>query len=181
MFNFNFSFRDIYKYTQIRYEQPNLCRALHRSRSPVNEQRIRSAKLEREQLFDNNRHLDQCSSIPEIIDHQKHGIHLEPCYKKFTSILAKKAKQSTPNPEKRSSARLTPVRDFYSPALELENKNVYPNECNYCKKYQLKHKQKIQFPKTITTSDAVSTIKAVAKQNNTDLYYEIKVSQNVGN
>ena len=136
--------------------------------SAVNEQRIKAAKLEREQLVDSsNRHLEQCRSIPEIIDYQKHGIHMEPCYKKFTLILAKKAKQSIPKPVQRLSNSCTPASDS-------EKTNVYPNICNYCKKYQLKQKQKIQFPKTITTSDAVATIKAAAKQNNPDLYYEIK-------
>ena len=113
--------------------------------SPVNEQRIKAAKLEREQLVDSsNRHLEQCRSIPEIIDHQKHGIHLEPCYKKFTLILAKKAKQSIPKPVQRLSTRLvTPACDSCTPARDSEKINVYPNICNYCKKYQLKHKQKI--------------------------------------
>ena len=99
---------------------------------------------------------------------------MEPCYKKFTLILAKKAKQSITKSVQRSSARLvTPACDSCIPARDSEKKKVYPNICNYCKKYQLKHKRKIQFPKSITTSDAVATIKAAAKQNNPDLYYEI--------
>ena len=63
--------------------------------SPVNEQRIKAAKLERKQLVgSSNKHLEQCRSIPEIIDHQKHGIHLEPCYKKIYLNTCQKKQNS---------------------------------------------------------------------------------------
>ena len=32
---------------------------------------------------------NSCASLPNEINHDKYGIHLEPCYKQFTLILAK--------------------------------------------------------------------------------------------
>ena len=54
-----------------------------------NKDRIRVAKSERETYTDENFHRKQCASIPNKISHDKPGIHLEPCFKQFTLILAK--------------------------------------------------------------------------------------------
>ena len=48
--------------------------------SARNEERIRLEKSERETYIDDNFHSEQCNSIPNEIHHNKHGIHLEPCY-----------------------------------------------------------------------------------------------------
>ena len=39
-----------------------------------------------------NHHEKQCNSIPDVIDAKRHGIHLTPCYKKFTLILSSQKK-----------------------------------------------------------------------------------------
>ena len=52
----------------------------------------------RKELGGGNEHADQCSSIPGTLDDMLHGIHMEPCYKKFTMIILKaraKRKHST--------------------------------------------------------------------------------------
>ena len=55
--------------------------------SDINKDRISNAKILREREGGLRYHKQQCKSIPEEIDDSKHGIHLEPCYKKFTFIL----------------------------------------------------------------------------------------------
>ena len=56
--------------------------------SEINEEKIYAAKKHREELGGQNYHEEQCCSIPNEIDQESHGIHLEPCYKKFTLILS---------------------------------------------------------------------------------------------
>ena len=50
--------------------------------SEENKIRIQSAKKLRESLGEDNNHEEQCCNIPETFD-DVHGIHLEPCYKKY--------------------------------------------------------------------------------------------------
>ena len=52
--------------------------------SAGNRERIQKAKSLREIAGGNNYHEEQCNQIPEEINEDKHGIHLTPCYKKFT-------------------------------------------------------------------------------------------------
>ena len=105
--------------------------------------------------------------IPGVIDHKNHGVHLEPCYKKFTLILSKK--KSTTNQEKRSSMRLSSP-----PPSEARNRWVYPKECNICKQYKIQFKGKSVYPQTIEGDDAIITIKTAAKEKDLAMYYEIK-------
>ena len=51
---------------------------------------------------------------------------------------------------------------------------VYPKECNICKKYKIQHKGKAIFPETITTQNAVNTVKLAAKKPHQEMYFEIK-------
>ena len=55
--------------------------------------RLLEARKIRQELG-SNEHADQCSSIPGTLDDTLHGIHMEPCYKKFTMIISK-TKHST--------------------------------------------------------------------------------------
>ena len=119
--------------------------------SAVNEEQIRLAKSEREIYTDENFRRGQCVSIPNAINHDRHGIHLEPCYKQFILILPK-SKEKLPEKTQRLSGRLS------SPAGK--ETLVYPKECNNCKKYKVKVKGKHEFPITITTSNKTETIKA---------------------
>ena len=48
----------------------------------VNLTRIHDAKQLREFLGGENHHEKQCNSVPDVIDAQRHGIHLTPGYKK---------------------------------------------------------------------------------------------------
>ena len=51
-----------------------------------NEQIVREAKQVRAQLGGENLHQKQCKGI--------HGIHMTPCYKKFTLILSSQSKET---------------------------------------------------------------------------------------
>ena len=54
-------------------------------------------------------------------------------------------------------------------------KNVYPKECNFCRKYRTKRQQTIYLPITVCTEQAVNTIKQVAEANEDQtLFFEIK-------
>ena len=47
-----------------------------------NIQRIFAAKQLREKIGGDNLHAEQCSGIPDSFN-ESHGIHLEPCYKRY--------------------------------------------------------------------------------------------------
>lgn len=51
--------------------------------SEINIQRIHCAKKKREEIGGFHLHEDQINLIPEEIDLETHGIHLEPCYKRY--------------------------------------------------------------------------------------------------
>ena len=52
---------------------------------------------------------------------------------------------------------------------------MYPEECNFCKKYQIKYQQKINLPITVCTEQAVNTIIQAAEANEDQtLFYGIK-------
>ena len=55
--------------------------------SKTNKERILIAKAEREKLGGKHYHRDQCDGVPESFG-ENYYMHLEPCYKKFTLILA---------------------------------------------------------------------------------------------
>ena len=50
--------------------------------------RLLEAKAIRQELGGENEHKHQCDSIPAVINPSRHGIHLEPCYKKVTLIIS---------------------------------------------------------------------------------------------
>ena len=133
--------------------------------STINEERIRLAKSERESYTNENFHSEHCESIPDEINHDKHGIHLDPCYKKFTLILSKNKKEPTEKSERLSERLSSPPR---------KDALVYPKECNICKLYKIKVKGSFEFPITIYTLNATKTVKAAAMSKNQDMYYEIK-------
>ena len=72
--------------------------------SAINEERTRLAKSEHETYTGESFHREQCASIPNEINHDKHGIHLEPCYKQFTLIVAK-SKEKLPEKTRRVSGK----------------------------------------------------------------------------
>ena len=61
----------------------------------------------RTQSTERNQHLQQCATVPENgYNKLIHGVHLEPCYKNFTSIIAKSKKRSKSSDVPRSSKRV---------------------------------------------------------------------------
>ena len=63
--------------------------------SAINEERIRKAKTIQETFNDQNYHKKQCNSIPATINHEVHGVHMTPCYKKFALIISRTKPQET--------------------------------------------------------------------------------------
>ena len=63
-------------------------------------ERILKAKEIRQKDNEENQHQEQCSSVPLIgFDSSVHGIHLEPCYKKFTKIISIALRRNTDEAE----------------------------------------------------------------------------------
>ena len=56
--------------------------------------RLLEAKQIRRDQGGKNAHREQTALIPEHIDPNIHGIHMEPCYKKFTLIISQKRQLS---------------------------------------------------------------------------------------
>ena len=53
----------------------------------LNKLRIRQAKEEHKKELINPHH-EQCQTVPASINNTTHGIHINPCYKLFTRVLA---------------------------------------------------------------------------------------------
>lgn len=141
--------------------------------SLVNKEKIYAAKLVRERYDDANYHKYQCLSIPEEIDPDIHGIHLEPCYKKFVLILSNKKALRVNSLCCSSDNSIRPKRYKTSDSSNIAN--VFPKECNLCKRYRIKRGQKHMYPITITTLQAVNKIKHAAETcEDKTLYFEIK-------
>ena len=132
--------------------------------SSTNEERIRAAKTKIEILKGDNHHQTQCKNIPEIIT-EYHGIHMSPCYKKFTQILSKSHDDEDFSGVARSSRRNS---------NDSSSTMVYPDVCGICKKGPTKNKGKKVFLTTIVTKKASDTIKEAAKSKDRELYAEIK-------
>ena len=56
----------------------------------INIQKIYEGKRLREEIRSDNYHEEQCLLLPSEIIDLKHGINLNPCYKKFMEILSNK-------------------------------------------------------------------------------------------
>ena len=54
-----------------------------KSLTEKNLRRISEARQKRKELGAKNNHLEQIKQIPEKIDPELHGVHLEPCYKRY--------------------------------------------------------------------------------------------------
>lgn len=133
----------------------------------LNEARIRQAKEEHEK-DSSSQHLEQCRMVPASINSADHGIHITPCYKLFTRILAGST-SSEPNQTEKSRLSRTSSATSMTGAVGL-----FPKECYLCKKYRVQSKGKKVLPVQIATNDAVSTIKAAAQAKNEEMYMEIK-------
>ena len=93
------------------------------------------------QELGSNEHADQCSSIPGTFDDTLHGIHIEPCYKKFTMIISKaraKTKHSTED-----VLEIGQVKQRRCQRMSL-GVNLSPDYCYFCKKKRKTVKGKVQ-------------------------------------
>ena len=124
-----------------------------------NDQRTRAVKQIREQLGGANFHQKHCKGAPDTID-RNHGIHMTPCYKKFTFILSSQSKE-TFTPKKLSGRQRN--------SLESTCALVYPDDCNFCHKIRIKHKGQFVLPIKITTFNATKTVKESAKIKDSSL------------
>lgn len=88
--------------------------------SDANRESICAAKQLREQLDQLYKHL----CVPTDIDQDKHGIHREPCYKKFTLILSSHKIDLSPCS---STSDSRPKRA----KLSGTSSNIYPRKCNF--------------------------------------------------
>ncbi|CAB3982424.1 Hypothetical predicted protein [Paramuricea clavata] len=105
--------------------------------SEVNLERIQQAKTLRESKGGSIHHKKQCDSVPELnqFNPSLHGVRLEPFYKKFVLILSQeKSKHSESSPD--SQPNVTRLKRGESSTDCF--RNLYPKECNFCKKYRQK-------------------------------------------
>lgn len=126
--------------------------------------KIRDARFARELAGGGDYHETQCKMVPESFG-PSHGVHLEPCYVKFISILDE-ARPSNET-ERRISCR-------GSQPLLRQSSWTFPEECNICKKGRIQHKGNKSYPKCIASFQAQETIKAAAKLRDPSMYENIK-------
>ena len=70
----------------IHYEKQTSSTTL-KTLSEQNIERIREAKTKRKKIGGTHGHDEQCSKIPDQINFELHGVHLEPCYKSYKRYL----------------------------------------------------------------------------------------------
>ena len=66
-----------------------------KSLTETNLRRISEAREKRNELCGKNNHLEQIKQIPEKIDPELHGVHLEPCYKRYWCLVLMEIKLKT--------------------------------------------------------------------------------------
>ena len=55
--------------------------------SEGNIERIRKEKQKRKEIGGTHGHDEQCGKIPDQINFELHGVHLEPCYKRYLCLI----------------------------------------------------------------------------------------------
>ena len=139
--------------------------------STANITRIRNAKFEREKYTDYRRHEAQCISIPDTLDPEIHGVHLQPYYAVFTHILSKIKPMSSLTSPTLPKSPLATVRE----ELIEKDESINFRKCFICKKGLTKSKQKNEHPKIIDISaDTESKIKWYLSENNQEWYDIVK-------
>ena len=108
----------------------------------------------------------QCRTVPEEINNEIHRVHLEPCYKICTRILAdKKNEEET---QRHSSSRLSSTSFTNSDVPKLFN-----DKCFLCKKGRVQRNNQERFPVTIETDEAVESFLAAAKAKDPSMYQKL--------
>ena len=132
-----------------------------KSLSENQHQKLLEAKQIREQdVLEENKHAPQCNSIP-MTDHEKsrHRVHLEPCYKMFTSILEPSRKQSKTEDDSKAEYRLKrQKRDDFSGLTDL---NLF-----LLQKHRKAEKKVTYNAHKISTRNAEANIKIAAQIKN---------------
>ena len=67
--------------------QNQACYSSLKSLSDRNIARIKEAKAKRLELGGSHCHSEQSDSIPDDINLETHGVHLEPCYKRYLNFF----------------------------------------------------------------------------------------------
>ena len=133
--------------------------------SEINEYKIRKARIEHEANEDKG-HFVQFRTVPEEINNEIHGVHLEPCYKIFAKFLAdKKNEEET---QRRSSSHLSSTSFTI-----LDVPKLFNNKCFLCKKGSAQRNNQERFPVTIATDEAVESFLAAAKAKYASVYQDL--------
>ena len=93
----------------VNYSESNRTFTKLKALSENQHQKLLKAKAVREkETSELNQHFSQCQAIPgsDNLDVNIHGVHLEPCYKKFTNIFAPSRKRKLPQESSEKSDRL---------------------------------------------------------------------------
>ena len=81
-----------------------------------------------------------------MIDKERHGLPITPCYKKFTLILANESTKPTEE-QKKQQVNENEGRRLSSRQGSSITAWVYPKECSICHKYKIQHKGQSIFQK----------------------------------
>ena len=103
--------------------------------------------------------------VSASIDNTTHGIHIDPCYKLFTRVLAGNGSEENVNQQSRPSRR---------PSSSKSGIWFFPKEYYLCNRYRVQFKRKKVIPVMIERDEAEDTIKAATTAKNPNLYFEIK-------
>ena len=89
--------------------------------------RLLQAKQIRRDQGGNNVHREQGALIPDHIDPNIHGIHMEPCYKKFTLIISQLKRNQSDDGNQSTSKQLR------SSSQSIVSTHLFPDCCYFCK------------------------------------------------
>ena len=107
-----------------------------------------------------NQHQEQCNSVPLIgFDPSVHGIHLEPCYKKFSKIISIARKKNA------DEAEGTRIKRKKSEEC-LNTVGLFPKTCVFCDQQRKSVNKTVYTLHKITTNDAVELVKKAAEIKN---------------
>ena len=129
--------------------------------SEINVSKFKKARIEHK-ANEEKGHFVQCRTVPEEINYEIHGVHLELCYMIFTRILVDKKNQE--ETQRRSSSRLS-TSFTNSDVPKLFNVKSF-----LCKKGRVQRNNEERFPVTIATDEAVESFLAAAKAKDPSLY-----------
>ena len=123
--------------------------------------RLLEAKAIRQELGGENEHKHQCDSISAFINPSRHGIHLEPCYKKFTLIISS-------NKRKHLSDDHGSEKRYRSKRTSQAGQILFRDHCYFCKQKRKTVKGKVQVSHKLTLKSTELTIKAAAEERQDD-------------